>query len=77
MFLSARAACSAAVTPSSSPVAGSMPSWPETNTNPFALTAWLYAPSAAGASMVVTACRFSYMMFLSLAGVNLCSGLAP
>ena len=32
---------------------------------------------AAGASMVVTACRFSYMMFLSLAGVNLCSGLAP
>ncbi len=52
MFFSDWAACSPAVSPASSPVAGSMPNWPETNTKPLALTAWLYAPSAAGADAV-------------------------
>ena len=41
----------------------SMPSWPETNTKPLAFTAWLYAPSAAGASEVATASIFSLIMF--------------
>ena len=36
---------------------------PETNTNPLAFTAWLYAPSAAGASEVATASIFSLIMF--------------
>ena len=62
MFFSACAACSPAVSPASSPVAGSMPSWPDTNTNPLALTAWLYAPSAAGASEVATASIFSLIL---------------
>ena len=38
-----------------------MPSWPDTNTNPLAFTAWLYAPSATGASDVATASIFSLM----------------
>ena len=35
----------------------------ETNTKPLAFTAWLYAPSAAGASEVATASIFSLIMF--------------
>src|SRR3954452_11368659 len=41
-----------------SPVTGSIPAVPEQKTNPPATMAWLYGPSAAGASSVCTLCRF-------------------
>src|SRR4051794_14488565 len=51
-------AWSPGVPPTSSPVSASSGIWPEQNSSPPALTAWLYGPTAAGASRAVTTCRW-------------------
>src|SRR4051794_35409858 len=51
-------AWSPGVPPTSSPVSASSGIWPEQNSSPPALTAWLYGPTAAGASSAVTAWRW-------------------
>src|SRR4051812_36434710 len=51
-------ACSPGVPPTSSPVSASSGICPEQNSSPPALTAWLYGPTAAGASSAVTAWRW-------------------
>src|SRR3954451_322522 len=51
-------AWSPGVAPTSSPVSASSGIWPEQNSRPPALTAWLYGPTAAGASSAVTTWRW-------------------
>src|SRR4051794_25350146 len=51
-------ACSPRVPPTSSPVSASSGIWPEQKSRPPALTAWLYGPTAAGASSAVTTWRW-------------------
>src|SRR4051794_34479189 len=58
-FSRQRRACSAGVSPASSPVDGSSGICPEQNSNPPVRTAWLYGPMAGGASRAVTGSRFA------------------
>src|SRR5260370_42086298 len=57
MFLSTRSVCSAMPPEVTFPVAGSMATFPETNTIPAALMACEYGPIACGASLVAITSR--------------------